>query len=123
MIDRINWKCVMVCGVLFCALYTVMAQARDAEGRYADSPHSEWFKSQHNSEGQWCCTDADGHQFYGEYVINVDGSVTAFDGQQKYEIESYKVLTGRNPTGSPVWWFVDTASGRTTYCFSPGSLT
>jgi len=124
MIDRINWKCVMICGVALCALYTVMAQARDLDGRYAHSPHAEWFKSQHNSQGQWCCDEADGHRFYGEYAINKDGSVTAYDEGKKFDLPSYMILAGANPTGTAVWWFTTDHDGeRRSYCFAPGSLT
>jgi hypothetical protein len=103
-------------------LFALPAIAFDPNGKYADSPHREWFKNQHNSEGQWCCDESDGHPFYGKYVINADGSVTAFDGQQKFQIEKYKVLIGPNPTGSAVWWFIGDGAARTTFCFSPGSL-
>jgi len=113
----------MVCGVLFCALYTVMAQARDAEGRYADSPHSEWFKSQHNAEGQWCCDHSDGHAYYGGYAPNADGSITVELDGKPHVIPKHMVLTGPNPTGHAVWWYIDgSLYGHIDYCFAPGTL-
>lgn len=102
-------------GLFLCA----GAYARDPDGKYANSPLHEWYGQQHNSAGMYCCNEADGHPYYGDYTVNSDGSVT-IDGQT---IESYKVLSGPNPTGHPVWWYVDTSGGRTTYCFIPGSLT
>lgn len=117
------WRCVAVCGVAFAVLWSLAAQARDPDGRYAGSEHEHWFKSQHNEQGQWCCDKSDGHRFDGDYTVNGDGSVTAFDGGQKYQIPAYMVLKGANPTGGAVWWFVETAGGRMSFCFAPGSLT
>jgi hypothetical protein len=104
--------------LLFLALTVGPAPARD-DGRYANSPHKEWFSQQRNSAGMSCCDEADGHRYYGDYVIKEDGSVVV-EGQT---IESYKVLKGSNPVGSAVWWYVDTPYGRSTYCFMPGPLT
>lgn len=122
MIERINWKCVMVCGVLLFALWSVAAQARDPDGRYANSPNAAWFKSQHNSEGQWCCDQSDGHFYDGNYSFNPDGSVTVEMDGKPHKIEKSKVLTGPNPTGRAVWWFVTTEWGHRDYCFAPGTL-
>lgn len=102
--------------VLVWALWFNFARARDMDGRYVNSPNREWFQSQHNSVGQWCCDEADGHLYYGDYKLNEDGSVEA-EGQR---IEPFKVLKGPNPTGGAVWWYVDGVYGRTTYCFAPG---
>jgi hypothetical protein len=100
-----------------------MASARDLDGRYANSPFHAWFESQYNSVGQWCCNEADGHAYYEDYKVNEDGSVTVTDSGKPVTIEAYKVLKGPNPTGHAVWWYVDGAYGRTTYCFIPGSMT
>lgn len=98
----------------FCVslFFVLSALARD-DGRYASSPHKEWFKSQHNSLGEWCCDNSDGHLYYGDYTINQDGSVTV-EGET---IPKEKVLRGPNPTGAAVWWKL----GSRTYCFSVGS--
>ena len=117
------WRCVAVCGVALAVLWSLAAQARDATGRYVNSPYADWFKSQHNDQGQWCCDQSDGHRFDGDYTVNKDGSVTAFDGGQKYQIPPHMVLKGANPTGGAVWWFIETAGGRMSFCFAPGSLT
>lgn len=95
------------------------AYPRDAEGKYTNSPNKEWFETQHNSLGAWCCNEADGHIYDGDYKLNQDGSVTIGN----FTIEGYKVLKGPNPTGHAVWWFVDASYGRITYCFIPGPLT
>lgn len=98
------------------------ALARDPDGRYANSPNAEWFKSQHNAQGQWCCDSADGHPFYGDYKINEDGSVTLVDGGKEYKLPSYMVLKVANPTGAAVWWFLDGYGRRMSFCFAPGTL-
>ena len=105
-------------------LMLVPALAFDPTGKYANSPNAEWFKSQHNETGQWCCDESDGHRFDGDYTVNKDGSVTVYDEGKKYEIPKHMVLKGANPTGGAVWWFTQNYHGeRTSYCFAPGSLT
>ena len=110
---------IIVATIIILALAWSQAYPKDLDGRYADSPNKEWFESQHNSTGQWCCNEADGHLYDGDYKLNQDGSVQV--GDEK--IESYKVLKGPNPMGQAVWWYIETAFGRTTFCFIPGSLT
>jgi hypothetical protein len=89
-----------------------------------DPAISKWFSEQHNSAGGWCCNEADGHRYYGDYVVHSDGTVTIAPGTpDEYHIEAWKVLTGPNPTGGAVWWFNEGPSGKNTYCFAPGSLT
>ena len=99
------------------------ALARDPDGLHAGSPHAQWFKNQHNSEGQWCCDESDGHPFFGEYKLNEDGSVSIADEGKTYKLPAYMVLKGGNPTGAAVWWFTTNYHGeRTSYCFAPGTL-
>src|SRR6185503_487820 len=63
-----------------------------------------WYGKQHNSRGEWCCNESDGHPFYGDYSINEDGSVSVeFDGAP-HLIAAELVLKGKNPTGHAVWW-------------------
>jgi hypothetical protein len=100
------------------ALASTAALARD-DGRYANSPNKEWFSNQRNSVGQWCCNEADGHFYEGDYEIKADGSIEA----EGHTIEAYKVLKDANPTGRAVWWYVDTPYGRNTFCFIPGPMT
>lgn len=102
---------------LFLLLGCLACLARD-DGRYANSPNKQWFNEQHNSVGQWCCNESDGHLYYGDYKINDDGSVTA----EGHTIESYKVLKTANPMGAAVWWYIENDQGRTTFCFAPGTL-
>lgn len=99
------------------------AVARDPSGKYANSPYAEWFKSQHNENGTWCCDESDGHPFFGDYKMNDDGSVTIRDEGKEYKLPAHMVLKGANPTGAAVWWFTQNYHGeRTSYCFAPGTL-
>src|SRR6185312_1484425 len=109
MIERINWKCVMVCGVFLFAIYSVAVQARDASGRYAGSPYAERFRGQHNEKGEWCCDKSDGHEYDGYYQFDKDGGVIVELDGKAHKLPSYMVLKGPNPTGHPVWWFIETA--------------
>lgn len=108
----------MVCGVALFLLWSLAAQARD-DGRYANAPHKEWYRNQHNAQGQWCCSEADGHPYFGNYTINDDGSVTLDDDRT---LPAYMVLKGPNPTGHAVYWYSENEWGRRDYCFSPGTL-
>lgn len=118
---RLAWIAAAVC---VAALLFILAPAlaRDTDGRYANSKNAEWFKSQHNSEGQWCCDESDGHPFFGDYKINDDGSVTIRHEGQTHKLPSYMVLKGGNPTGHAVWWFADAGGEHRDYCFAPGTL-
>ena len=51
-----------------------------------------------------------------------DGSVVLNYEGQRYVIPDQLVLKGTNPTGHAVWWFLEGPTGRTTYCFAPGTL-
>lgn len=102
-------------------LIAAPAVARD-DGRFTDSRYKAWFSAQQNARGQFCCSDADGHPFYGDYRITADGGVDITDGGKVYHLEPYKVLHGPNPTGHAVWWFAEyQGAQRVTYCFSGGS--
>lgn len=114
-------KLVAICGAVLAAIGA--AQARDATGRYASSPYAEWFKSQHNAHGDWCCDSADGHEYDGDYQFNADGSVTVELDGKPHVLPKHMILTGANPTGHAVWWYLDTTMmGHVDYCFAPGTL-
>lgn len=81
-----------------------------------------WFKQQHNSRGEWCCDESDGHPFYGDYSINANGSVTVELGGAPHVIAPDLVLRGTNPTGHAVWWYRDVSGVHRDYCFAPGPL-
>lgn len=112
-------RCIVVGVVLVISIIgIVQAFARDPDGRYVGSPYADWFKSQHNSTGQWCCDEADGHYYDGNYTLNPDGSVTIGAGDGARTLPAYMALKGPNPTGRAVWW----GFGDVDFCFAPGTL-
>lgn len=93
---------------------------------YAKQPLEvqQWYQRQHNAQGQWCCDKSDGHAYFGGYTLNKDGSVTLDLGNgNKRVIPEYMVLSGPNPTGHAVWWYLETGQHHTDFCFAPGTLT
>lgn len=113
---------------MFGVLYAVMSAAPVLarwKPEYANvSPKIQaWYKSQHNAQGQWCCDESDGHPYFGAYTLNKDGSVTLDLKSGKRTIPAYMVLSGRNPTGHAVWWYLESGDLHTDFCFAPGTLT
>lgn len=82
----------------------------------------EWFESRRNRHGDYCCNEADGHPFFGRYDMNADGSVTIWAGTGAIRLPPHMLVEGPNPTGHAVWWYDDSGSSRTDYCFAPGPL-
>lgn len=91
-------------------------------GTVADPAIASWYKDQHNSAGQWCCDESDGHPYFGEWSANEDGSVTVELNGKKHVLPKHMILTGPNPTGHAVWWFTDVEGVHMDYCFAPGTL-
>lgn len=115
---------IVLCGVAVLG-FALLARAADArwkpEYASADPAIQQWYGTQHNDKGQWCCNDADGHPYFGGYSINADGGVTLTGEDGKvYTLPSYMVLKGPNPTGHAVWWFLEIGSTHRDYCFAPG---
>jgi hypothetical protein len=56
---------------LWLGLMTVATEAT-WKPQYADADPKivQWYGSQHNKRGDYCCNDADGHPFYGNYTLN-----------------------------------------------------
>jgi hypothetical protein len=114
---------------LLFALIGLVLAAQHAQARWkpeyakVDPEIQAWYKSQHNAQGQWCCDESDGHPFFGTYTINNDGSVTLdLAAGKKHTIPAYMVITGPNPTGHAVWWYLETSGNHTDFCFAPGTL-
>lgn len=92
--------------------------ASDQYHLYQFAPHHKWFESQKNSRGQVCCSEADGHPYYGGYTPNADGSVTLHLTSGDRNLPDWMILKGPNPTGHAIWWHM----GDMDYCFAPGTL-
>jgi hypothetical protein len=103
-------------------LLPIVVHAKNSDGRYDNAPFKDWYESQRNSTGQWCCNESDGHPYFGDYKIREDGGVILNLSRELYYIPEAKVLKGANPTGHAVWWYSEGTAGRDTYCFAPGTL-
>ena len=80
-----------------------------------------WYTVQQNGEGESCCDKADGHPFYGDYLLDANGDVEFDSSGTHYHLPAYMVLKGPNPTGHAGWWYdVEVDSRHIDLCFAPG---
>ncbi len=117
---------VMPLRVGFAALLLVAvvqpAQARDPDGRYANSPLKQWFDSLRSGKGP-CCSDADGSVVAdvdweskdGHYRVRLDGSWI--------DVPDEALITEPNRAGRTMVWPIRGSTGITIRCFMPGSMT
>jgi hypothetical protein len=103
------------------------ADARDLDGRYANSPLKEWFDSLHSGKGP-CCSDADGTALSdvdwdakdGHYRVRIEG--------QWWDVPDEAVIREPNRAGRtmvwPIYYQVTNSPLRVEIrCFMPGSMT
>ncbi len=102
--------------VLFVLLFCVLLA--NAKWNGVPGPHHKWYEQQYNSQGQWCCNEADGETYEGGYSFDKDGNVILQLPSGPHKIPKPKVLTNANPTGHAIWWHL----GATDFCFAPGTL-
>ena len=109
----------------FCLVMKVATAQAKWKPEYNNIPPEiqAWYKTQHNSRGEWCCNESDGHPYFGDIKQHEDGSVTVFseDGTP-HHLPEYMVLKGPNPTGHAVWWYLDVGPTHRDYCFAHGTL-
>ena len=99
-----------------------LAQARDPDGRYANSPLKEWFDGLRSGKGP-CCSDADGSAVSdvdwesknGHYRVRLDGTWI--------DVPDEAVVTEPNRAGRAMVWPIKSYMGVTIRCFVPGSMT
>ncbi|MGY4260593.1 hypothetical protein ACVI1L_007661 [Bradyrhizobium sp. USDA 4516] len=99
-----------------------IAQARDPDGRYANSPLKEWFDGLRSGKGP-CCSDADGTAVSdvdweskdGHYRVRLDGAWI--------DVPDEAVVTEPNRVGRAMVWPIPSYMGVTIRCFMPGSMT
>ena len=79
------------------------SEARDPDGRYANSPLKQWFDSLRSGKGP-CCSDADGSAVSdvdweskdGHYRVRIDGDW--------YDVPEDAVITEPNRVGRTMVW-------------------
>ncbi|WP_082747286.1 hypothetical protein [Bradyrhizobium macuxiense] len=99
-----------------------VAQARDPDGRYANSPLKQWFDGLRSGKGP-CCSDADGTAVSdvdweskdGHYRVRLDG--------EWIDVPDEAVITEPNRAGRAMVWPIRSYMGITIRCFMPGSMT
>jgi len=102
-------------GILCMAISNVAARWKPEYAAQSEAMRN-WYSSQRNAKGTWCCDDGDGHRYDGSVKMLPDGSVQLDGG---VIIPEYMVLKGPNPTGHAVWWYIINWNGnRTDYCFA-----
>jgi hypothetical protein len=97
-------------------------EARDPDGRYANSPLKQWFDSLRSGKGP-CCSDADGSAVSdvdwesksGHYRVRIDG--------EWHDVPDDAVITEPNRVGRTMVWPMRGYQGLTIRCFMPGSMT
>jgi len=106
----------------FTAASSGLGQARDPDGRYANSPLKQWFDSLRSGKGP-CCSDADGTAVAdvdweskdGHYRVRLDG--------EWIDVPDEAVITEPNRVGRTMVWPMRGYLGLSIRCFMPGSMT
>ena len=118
---RRRYAAMTACAVLLAAIAFRYADARDPEGRFADSPLKPWFDSLRSHRGP-CCSVADG-------VVLVDADWESKDGHYRVRIEGAwidvpddAVITEPNRFGRTMVWPIKGTYGISIRCFMPGSM-
>lgn len=107
--------------MLLLAFHFAHADARDLDGRYANSPLKEWFDGLRSGRGP-CCSNADGVALEdvdwevkaGHYTVRVEG--------QWLDVPDNAVITEPNRAGRTMVWPIKGYDGITIRCFMPGTL-
>jgi hypothetical protein len=119
-----RWKIPLTIGAVWLALPLACGpgQARDPDGRYANSPLKQWFDSLKSGRGP-CCSDADGSAVSdvdweskdGRYRVRIEG--------EWHEVPEDAVVTEPNRVGRTMVWPIKGYLGMSIRCFMPGSMT
>ncbi|WP_334414691.1 MULTISPECIES: hypothetical protein [unclassified Bradyrhizobium] len=121
-LDR--WRESLIIGsvLLMSPLASAPSEARDLDGRYANSPLKQWFDSLRSGKGP-CCSDADGSAVSdvdweskgGHYRVRIVG--------QWHDVPEDAVITEPNRVGRTMVWPIRGYQGLSIRCFMPGSMT
>ena len=119
-----RWREPLIIGsvLLMSLLASAPGEARDPDGRYANSPLKQWFDSLRSGKGP-CCSDADGSAVSdvdweskgGHYRVRIDG--------EWHDVPEDAVITEPNRVGRTMVWPIRGYQGLSIRCFMPGSMT
>ena len=99
-----------------------LAQARDPDGRYANSPLKQWFDTLKSGKGP-CCSDADGAAVSDVDWESSNGHYRVRIENEWVEVPDDAVITEPNRIGRTMVWPIRGYGGLTIRCFMPGSMT
>lgn len=105
-------------------LLVTQSSARDVDGRWAQSPNRDWFRSLTDQRGMSCCDGADGMRLEDpEWDFNGEAYRVRLNGDW-YDVAPEQVVTENNKVGyAMVWPWRDTDGKLKIRCFMPGAAT
>ena len=110
-------------GVVWVLLYLAIgADARDVDGRYANSPLHDWFEHLRSGKGP-CCADADGNVLKDSDWRSKDGHYQVFIAEQWRDVPDDAVVLDPNLFGRTMVWPYYVNGEPFIRCFMPGSMT
>jgi hypothetical protein len=123
----------MVSSIRFCVVLVIIllglqpAQARDLDGRFANSPLKPWFEKLSSGKGP-CCSDADGSVVLDSDWETKDGHYRVRIKNKWWDVPAESVITEPNRFGrTMVWpvyyWRLDSLEYVEIRCFMPGAMT
>jgi hypothetical protein len=104
-------------------------EARDLDGRYANSPLKPWFDHLASGKGL-CCSMADGYRVEdadweskdGHYRVRIP-KVAGGTEMEWVDVPEDAVITEPNRAGRTMVWPIYGYLGESIRCFMPGSMT
>jgi hypothetical protein len=119
-----RWKKPLMIGsvLLMLPLAADRGEARDPDGRYANSPLKQWFDSLKSGRGP-CCSDADGSAVSDVDWESKDGRYRDRIEGEWHEVPEDAVVTEPNRVGRTMVWPIKGYLGMSIRCFMPGSMT
>ena len=119
-----RWRIPLAIGAMLLALPLACGpgQARDPDGRYANSPLKQWFDSLKSGKGP-CCSDADGSAVSDVDWESKDGRYRVRIEDEWHEVPEDAVITEPNRVGRTMVWPIKGYLGLTIRCFMAGSMT
>lgn len=103
-------------------LFITPTQARDVDGRYAQSPNKEWFDQLRSGRGL-CCSLADGESVDDPDWKLEDGRYWVYYRGVWHPVPEDALVTERNRVGRAMFWPRERPDGSIFItCFMPGTL-
>jgi hypothetical protein len=108
--------------LLILVLLSSSAIARDPDGRYAQSPLRDWFKSLRSQQGVPCCDSADGQRVEDvDWDTEGDHYRVRLDGQW-IDVPDSAVIREPNQSGKTIVWPHYVYGKIVILCFLPGTM-